>query len=116
MKKKRIRYQVAILRAQEIEKKIDDILGTPPPRSTFFPMGYCSLADSMRPIEPILDYNVTPHNPGQTTNPTASHIMFVSNRLGSSAPGHNIQLLFHQYLLVPRGNARHDLCYLSLEL
>ena len=50
-------------------------------------MGYHSLADSMRPIEPILDRTVTPHNLGQTTDPTTSHIMFVPNPLGSSAPG-----------------------------
>ena len=89
----RRQYQVAILRAQEIEKKIDNILGTPPPRSTVFPRNtnpwpvrYCSLVDSMKPIEPILDHGVTLHNPGQTTNPTTSHIMYVPNPLGSSTP------------------------------
>ena len=50
-------------------------------------MGYRSLADYMRPIEPILDRTVTPHNPGQTSNPTTSHIMYVPNPPGSSAPG-----------------------------
>ena len=72
-------YQEAILCAQEIEKKIDNILGTPPPRSAVVPMGYRSLADSMRPIEPILDHTVTPNSLGQTSNPTASHIMYVPN-------------------------------------
>ena len=62
-------------------------MGTPPPRSVVVPVGYCSLADSMRPIESILDCTVTPHNPGQTTNPTTSHIMSVPNPPGSSAPG-----------------------------
>ena len=31
-------YQAVILHAQEIEKKIDDILGTPPPRSIAMPV------------------------------------------------------------------------------
>ena len=41
-------YQVAILHAIELDKKIDSILVTPPPRSVVFPrnpkpwpMGYC---------------------------------------------------------------------------
>ena len=50
-------------------------------------MGYRSLANSMRPVEPILDQTVTPHNLGQTSNPTASHIMFVPNPPRSSARG-----------------------------
>ena len=50
----RRQYQATILCAQEIEKKIDDILGTPPSRSTAVPVGYRSLAYSMRPIEPII--------------------------------------------------------------
>ena len=69
-------------------------MGTPSPRSTVFPcnldpwpVGYRSLADSMKPIEPILDRIMTPHNPGQTTNPTTSHIMSIPNPPGSSAPG-----------------------------
>ena len=48
--------------------------------------GYRSLADSMKPIEPTLDHNVTPHNLGQTTNPTTSHIMSFPNPPGSSTP------------------------------
>ena len=68
------------------ENKIDDILGTPPSCSAAVPMEYRSLVDSMRPIEPILDCTVTPHNPGQTSNPTASHIMSVPNPPKSSAP------------------------------
>ena len=69
-------------------------MGTPPPHSVVFPhntdpwpTGYRSLVDSIKPIEPILDSNVTPHNPGQNPNPTTSHIMSVPNPLGSSAPG-----------------------------
>ena len=50
-------------------------------------MGYRSLAYSMRPIELILDHTMTPHNPGQTTNPTTSHIMSIPNPLRSSTPG-----------------------------
>ena len=50
-------------------------------------MGYHSLTDSMRPIEPILDRTMTPHNQGQNTKPTTSHIMSVTNPPGSSAPG-----------------------------
>ena len=80
-------YHAAILHAQEIEKKIDDILGTPLSRSAAVPVGYRSLADSMRPIESILDCIVTPHKLGQTSNPTASHIMSVPNPHGSSAFG-----------------------------
>ena len=49
-------------------------------------MGYHSLADSMKPIEPILDHAMTPHNLVQTANPTTSHIMSVPNPPGSSAP------------------------------
>ena len=86
-KEERRQYHAAILCAQEIEKKIDDILGTPPPRSTNFPMGYRSLADSMRPIEPIPHCTVTPHNPGQTANTTTSHIMSIPNPPKSFAYG-----------------------------
>ena len=50
-------------------------------------MGYRSLADSMRPIEPIIDHAVTPHNRGQNTNPTTSHVMSVPNPPRSSAHG-----------------------------
>ena len=50
-------------------------------------MGYRSLADSMKPIEPILDRAMNLHNLGQTTNPTTSHIMSVPNPPGSSALG-----------------------------
>ena len=90
----RRQYQEAILHARELEKKIDKILGTPPPRSAVFPrnidpwpVGYNSLADSMKPIEPILDRAVTLHKPSQTTNPTTSHIMSVPNPLEYSTRG-----------------------------
>ena len=69
-------------------------MGTPPPRLVVFPrntdpwpFGYRSLVDYMKPIEPILDHTMTPHNPGQTTNPTTSHITHVPNPPGSYAPG-----------------------------
>ena len=69
-------------------------MGTPPPRLAVFPrnadpwpMGYRSLADSMKPIEPIIDHTMTAHNLCQTTNPTTSHIIFFPNPHGSSAPG-----------------------------
>ena len=87
-------YQATIIHERELEKKIDNILGTPPPCSTVFPhnanpwpAAYPSLDDSMKPIEPILDHAMTPHNPGQTTNPTTSHIMSVPNPLGTSTIG-----------------------------
>ena len=87
-------YHEDILYARELEKKIDNILGTPPPHSAGFlrntdpwPAGYRSLVDSMKPIAPIIDHVVTPHNLGQTTNPTTSHIMYVPNPPRSSAPG-----------------------------
>ena len=90
----RRQYQVAILHARELQNKIDNIVGTPPPRSIVFPRNtnpwpvrYRSLVDSMKPIEPILDHTMTSHNPGQTTNPTTSHIMSVPNPPGSSTPG-----------------------------
>ena len=57
-------YHYAILRAKEIDKQIDDILGPTLPRSTSVPRGYRSLAESMRPIEPIIDRPLTPRNPG----------------------------------------------------
>ena len=50
-------------------------------------MGYRSLVDSMRPIEPIIDRPITPHNPGQNTTSTTSHITSVLNPPRSSAPG-----------------------------
>ena len=50
-------------------------------------MGYRSLADSMRPIEPIIDRAVTPHNPGQITTHITSHVMSVPNPLRFSAHG-----------------------------
>ena len=58
-------------------------------------MGYRSLANSMKPIEFILDHAMNPHNIGQNTNPTTSHIISVPNRPGSSAPGeqHSIPIL-----------------------
>ena len=62
-------------------------MGTPPSRSAVVPVGYCSLANSMRPIELILDHIVTPHNLGQTSNPTASHIMSIPNPPRSFALG-----------------------------
>ena len=87
-------YQATILHARELEKKINNILGTPPPFLAVFPrnldpwpVGYRSLADSMKPIEPILDRTVTPHNPGQTSNPTDSHIMSIPHPPRSFAPG-----------------------------
>ena len=90
----RRQYQAACLRARDLKKKIYNILGTPPPRSTVFPCntdpwpaGYRLLTDSMKPIEPILDCAVTLHNPGQTTNPITSHIMSIPNPPGSSALG-----------------------------
>ena len=80
-------YHVAILRAQEIERKRYDILGTPPSYSAIVHVGYHSLSNSMRPIESIIDRIVTPHNPGQNTNPTTSYVMFVPNPPRSSTPG-----------------------------
>ena len=50
-------------------------------------MGYHSLADSMRPIEPIIDRTVTLHNPGQITTPNTSHVMSVTNPPKSSTLG-----------------------------
>ena len=41
----------------------------------------------MRPIEPIIDHVVTPHNLGQITNPITSHVMSVPNPPRSSVPG-----------------------------
>ena len=68
-------------------------MATPPPGSTVFPCnvdpwptGYRSLADSMKPIEPILDHVVTPYNPSQTTKPTTSHVTSIPNPPRSSAP------------------------------
>ena len=81
------KYHATILHAQEIDKQIDDLLGLTPSRSTSVPMGYRSLANSMRPIEPIIDRPITPHNPGQNTTSTTSHIMFVPNLPRDFAPG-----------------------------
>ena len=64
IKEERRQYHSAILRAKEIDKQIDDILGPTLPRSTSVRMGYRSLAESMRPIEPIIDHPLTPCNLG----------------------------------------------------
>ena len=79
-------YCATILHAQEIDKQIDEILGATPSRSTSVPVGYRSLADSMRPIELIIDHAVTPHNPGQITTPITYHVMSVPSPPRSSAP------------------------------
>ena len=50
-------------------------------------MGYRSLADSMRPIEPIIDRPLTTHNPGQISTPLTSHVMSVPNPPRSFASG-----------------------------
>ena len=42
-------------------------------------MGYRSLADSMRPIEPIIDNTLTTHNPGQISTPLTSYVMYDPN-------------------------------------
>ena len=67
--------------------QINDLLGLTPLHSTSVPVGYRSLADSMRPIEPIIDRAVTPHNPGQITTPITSRVMFVPNPPRFSTPG-----------------------------
>ena len=94
------KYHAAILHAQEIEKQIDDLLGLTLAHSTSLPVGYHSLADSMRPIEPIIDRAVTPHNPCQITTPITSHVMSVPNPPRSSAPGTNLRFPFRLYLLM----------------
>ena len=76
----------SILRAKEIDKQIDDILGPTLPRSTSVPRGCRSLVESMRPIEANIDHPLTPHNLGQDTTPTTSHVMSVPNLPRSSAP------------------------------
>ena len=80
---KNIGNTTAILYAQEIDKQIDELLGPTPSCSTSVPVGYRSLANSMRPIEPIIDHPITPHNPGKNTT---SHIIYVPNPPRSSAP------------------------------
>ena len=42
-------------------------------------MGYHSLADSMRPIEPIIDHPLTTHSPVQISTPLTSYVMSVPN-------------------------------------
>ena len=66
--------------------QIDDLLGPTVLQSTYVPRGYRSLTESMRPIEPIIDHPLTPHNPGQDTTPTTSHVMSMPNISRSSAP------------------------------
>ena len=71
---------------KEIDRQIDDILGPKLPRSTSIPRGYCSLIESMRPIELIIDHPLTPYNPVQDTTPITSHVMSIPNLPRSSAP------------------------------
>ena len=80
-------YRATILHAQEVEKQIDNLLGPSPVRSTFLPVGYHSLADSMRPIEPIIDRPLTTHSPGQISTPITSYVMSVPNPPRSFASG-----------------------------
>ena len=40
-------------------------------------MGYRSLADSMRPIEPIIDHPLTTHSPGQISTPLTSYVISI---------------------------------------
>ena len=81
------KYHAAILHAQDIDKLINELLGPTPSCSTSVPVGYRSLADSMRPIEPIIDHAVTPHNSSQITTHITSHVMSIPNSPRSSAPG-----------------------------
>ena len=50
-------------------------------------MGYRSLADSMRPIEPIIDRPLKTHIPGQISTPLTSYVMSVPNPPRSFASG-----------------------------
>ena len=83
----RRQYRASILCALDIDKQINDLLGSIPACSTSLPMRYRSLADSMRPIELIIDRPIKPHNLGQNTTSTSSHVMFVPNPPRSSTPG-----------------------------
>ena len=49
-------------------------------------MGYRSLANSMRPIEPIIDHSLKPRNPVQDTTPITSHVMSIPNLPRSPTP------------------------------
>ena len=94
----RRKCRTTILCAQEVEKQIDNLLGSSPVRSTFLPMGYRSLVDSMRPIEPIIDHPLTTHSPGRISTPLTSYVMSVLNPPRYFASGANLQFLFLQYL------------------
>jgi len=109
-------YRAAILCAQEVEKQIDNLLGPSPIRSTFLPVGYRSLADSMRPIEPIIDRPLTTHIPGQISTPLTSYVMSVPNPPRSFASGAQPSIPVSSVPLNAGGNPKHDLCYLILEL
>ena len=79
-------YHATILYVQDIDKQIDDLLGSTPACSTSLPMGYHSLADSMTPIEPIIDFPITTNNPGQITTPITSHVISIPNPPRYSTP------------------------------
>ena len=87
IEEERRQYRSTILRAKEIDNQIDDILGPTTLRSTYVPMGYHSLIDSMRSIEPIIDHPLTTHSPGQISTPLTSYVMFVPNPPKSFASG-----------------------------
>ena len=91
-------YCAAILHAQEVEKKIDNLLGPSPVRSTLIPMGDHSLADSMRPIEPIIDHPLTTHNPSQISTCLTSYVMSIPNPPRSFASGAQPSIPVFQYL------------------
>ena len=75
-------------------QRLDTILATPiphkepmsnilPHNTDPWPAGYHSLADSMKPIDPV----ETSHHPGQTSDPTVANVRFVSSPPRSSRPG-----------------------------
>ena len=79
-------------------------------------MGYHSLADSMRPIELIIDRPLTTHSLGQISTPLTSYVMSDPNLPRSFASGAQPSIPMSSVPLNDGGNPRHDLCYLIPEL
>ena len=83
------------------------------PRNTNpWPDGYHSLADSMKPIDPL----ETSKHPGQTFNLQLQMLGLFLVLLGILGLGGNLQLQLYQYLIVSGRNPQHDLHYLLVEL
>ena len=74
--------------------------------------GYCTLDETLAPIDDLLVCSVTPHNPGQTSNTIVSNPRTFSSPPTPCIGGKNPQLKWYQYIPTLGGNPRRELRYL----